>query len=394
MLFNSLEFLIFFPIVCYLCFLAPHSLQPIIILIASCIFYAAFIPVYLLILFAIIVIDYYAAIKMNDVQERYRRYLLVASIGTNLLFLAIFKYYNFILSTQVAFLDYLGISSGPFFFSSTLQNLILPIGLSFHTFQAMSYTIEVYRRNQQPERNILYYALYVMYFPQLVAGPIERPQNLLNQLTRYVQFDYARVTSGLRLMLIGFMKKVLIADRLAILVDQVYGDPMHYGGFALLLATYFFSLQIYCDFSGYSDIARGAAKVLGVDLMMNFDRPYLAESPIAFWRRWHISLSTWFRDYIFIPLGSNSLGINRLILNLIIVFLISGLWHGAQWTFVLWGLLHGCLVGINHLYRYVARVFDRKNGILLACRVITCIKVFFTFHFITLLWVFFRAESF
>src|SRR5678815_1064118 len=217
--------------------------------------------------------------------------------------------------------------------------IILPIGLSFHTFQAMSYTIEVYRGNQKAERNFGIYALYVMFYPQLVAGPIERPQNLLHQFYENHKFDYERVVNGLKLILWGFFKKLVIADRLALYVGAVYNNPTHHTGLSFIMATIFFAFQIYCDFSGYSDIAIGAAKVMGFKLMTNFNRPYFARSISEFWKRWHISLSTWFKDYLYISLGGNRVSVPRWYFNLFIVFLVSGLWHGANWTYIIWGCL-------------------------------------------------------
>lgn len=219
--------------------------------------------------------------------------------------------------------------------------MLLPVGISFYTFQSLSYSIDVYRGEKEPERNFGKFALYVAFFPQLVAGPIERSTNLLPQFDRRISFDYDRFVSGLRLMLWGFFKKIVIADRLAIYVNEVYNSPAEFQGLTLILATYFFAFQIYCDFSGYSDIAIGAARIMGYDLMINFRQPYFSQSIAEFWKRWHISLSTWFKDYLYIPLGGNRVAKNRWYFNLMAVFLISGLWHGANWTFVLWGFLHG-----------------------------------------------------
>lgn len=219
--------------------------------------------------------------------------------------------------------------------------LLLPIGLSFHTFQSLSYVIEVYRGHQKAERNFGIYALYVMFYPQLVAGPIERPKNLLHQFYEEHYFDYQRVVDGLKLMLWGLFKKVVIADRLSVLVNEVYGNPSGHQGFLLVIATVFFAFQIFCDFSGYSDMAIGSAQVMGFKLMDNFNRPYFSKSIAEFWKRWHISLSSWFRDYIYIPLGGNRVPQWRMCCNLFLTFLLSGLWHGANWTFVIWGGLNG-----------------------------------------------------
>lgn len=380
MLFNSIEFLIFFPIVTYIYFLLPPKLQPLLLFIASCLFYMAFIPSYLLILFIVIAIDYSAAIIMCNVSRERKKIVLTLSIFSNLFLLAIFKYYDFFIDNTHYLLSSVGLN-----FTPSQLGLILPIGLSFHTFQAMSYTIEVYRGNQQAERNLLIYSLYVLFFPQLVAGPIERPQNLLPQLKKVHYFDFDRVSSGLRLMLVGFLKKILIADRLAVLVDQIYSNPANYGGPALILAIYFFSFQIYCDFSGYSDIAIGAGRVLGIDLMKNFKRPYFSTSLIDFWRRWHISLSSWFRDYLYIPLGGNRYSPLNWCFNIFIVFILSGFWHGAKWTFVAWGLLHGLFLVFSELICNL-KIFQLKK-----CAIL---KALVTFHIVSFLWIFFRADSF
>jgi D-alanyl-lipoteichoic acid acyltransferase DltB (MBOAT superfamily) len=223
-------------------------------------------------------------------------------------------------------------------------SIILPIGLSFHTFQSLSYVIEVYKGHQKAERHLGIYALYVMFFPQLVAGPIERPQNLLHQIREQHIIKYDRVIYGLELMLWGFFQKIVVADRLSLMVNPIYNHVHDYNGLSLIIATLFFSIQIYCDFAGYSNIAIGSAKILGFSLMNNFKQPYLASSVTDFWRKWHISLSTWFRDYIYIPLGGNRVGKFKLYRNILITFLISGLWHGANWTFIIWGALHGTYI--------------------------------------------------
>jgi len=302
--------------------------------------------------------------------------------------LCIFKYYNFINSNFSFLLHGFGLSNPLPYLS-----ILLPIGLSFHTFQAMSYTIEVYRGNQQAEKHFGIYSLYVMFYPQLVAGPIERPQNLLHQFREKHDPDYERVVDGLKLMLWGFFKKLVIADRLALYVNAVYNNSEHHNGMSLLVATIFFAFQIYCDFSGYSDIAIGAARVMGFKLMKNFNRPYFSKSIAEFWKRWHISLSTWFKDYLYIPLGGNRVPMPRWFFNLFIVFLISGLWHGANWTYIIWG-------GINGLYLVMAIItqkwrnkfsgFTRLNKVPL---VNNFFQVIITFSLICFAWIFFRANS-
>lgn len=388
MLFNSFEFLVFFPLVTVLFFALPHRMRWLLLLTASCIFYMYFIPVYILILFGTIVIDYFAGLYLEDTLEPRRKKLyLAASVVANVGVLAVFKYYNFfldnindawgLLNGHPTALRYLGIA--------------LPIGLSFHTFQAMSYTFEVYYGRQKAERHFGIYALYVMFYPQLVAGPIERPQNILHQFHEKKVLDYNRLREGLSMMLWGMFKKVVIADNLAGMVNMAYDNPDQANPVALILASYFFAIQIYCDFSGYSDIAIGAARVMGYDLMENFRTPYVSQSIREFWSRWHISLSTWFRDYLYIPLGGNRASKPRWMFNLFIVFLISGIWHGANWTYVIWGALHG-------LYLMFAIIKDdlfEKSGLAKTGESgwIKPINVIITFHLALIAWVFFRANT-
>ena len=320
MLFNSFSFLVFFPLVTLIYFLSPYRFRWLILLTASCYFYMAFIPYYILILGGTIVIDYFAGILIENATEGNRRkQFLIMSLIANIGVLAVFKYYNFFIDNFNEVITFLGFDS-----SLPYLGIILPIGLSFHTFQAMSYTIEVYRGNQTAERNFVKYALYVMFFPQLVAGPIERPQNVLPQFNFHYDIDYERIVAGLKQMLWGFFKKIVIADRLSALVKQGYGNIDNHDGFSLLLYTYFFAIQIYCDFSGYSDIAIGSAKVLGINLRENFRTPYFSKSIREFWQRWHMSLSTWFRDYVYIPLGGKKVERGRLFFNTMVVFLVSG----------------------------------------------------------------------
>ena len=325
MLFNSFEFLVFFPVVTILYFLLPHRFRWFHLLAASCYFYMAFVPVYILILFGTIVVDYFAGILIENAQGARRKWYLVMSILANVGALAFFKYYNFFTDNVNHLLHIANAGT-----SLPLLNIILPIGLSFHTFQAMSYTIEVYRGNQKAERHFGIYSLYVMFYPQLVAGPIERPQNLLHQFHEPHTFEYANVVSGLRQMLWGMVKKMIIADRLASVCDPVFNDPAHNSGIGLAIAAVFFAFQIFCDFSGYSDIAIGAARVMGFKLMTNFNNPYHSRSISEFWKRWHISLSTWFKDYLYISLGGNRVSIPRMYFNLFFVFLVYYLGN-APW---------------------------------------------------------------
>ncbi len=342
MIFNSIDFVFFFIIVTGVFFLIPQAYRWVLLLAASCYFYMAFVPAYILILAFTIFIDYSAGIFIARSRGKKRKRWLVCSLVANISVLCFFKYYNF-------FNEVLTDLLGKFSYDNPIPYLgiLLPLGLSFHTFQAMSYTIEVYRGNQKPERHFGIYALYVMFYPQLVAGPIERPQNMLHQFHEPRHFNYNRVVEGLRIMLWGFIKKLVVADRLAIYVNAIYGNPQHHSGISMIVATFFFIFQIYCDFSGYSDIAIGAARVMGYDLMLNFRRPFCSKSVQEVWRRWHISLTTWFRDYLYFPLGGSRKGVLIMIRNIIIVLAISGLWHGAAGTFVIWGLMNGVALALE-----------------------------------------------
>lgn len=352
MLFNSLHFLVFFPFVFFIYYLLPSiQWRRFFLLVASSYFYAAFIPIYLLVLYATIIIDYGAGICIEKYTEKKKLFLII-SIIANIGILFFFKYFNF-------------------FTHSHLLTFILPIGLSFHTFQALSYTIEVYRSNQKAEKNFITYALYVMFFPQLVAGPIERPQNILPQLHAFHTFNYANVVSGLKLMVLGFYAKLMIADWLATAANASFEHVSTLHGPALLFGIICFSIQIFCDFFGYSLIAIGSAKTLGIHLMQNFNAPYISKSISEFWRRWHISLSSWFKDYVYIPLGGNR---KHKIRNILIVFILSGLWHGAAWTYVIWGLLHGIYIAIESYWK---KPFNLVT----------------TYILVLLTWVFFRAPD-
>ncbi len=388
MLFNSVAFVIFFPLVTSIYFVTSFQYRWAILLVASCIFYMWFIPQYLLILFVLIFIDYWAGILIEDCKEASRKKYLIASILATCLTLFVFKYFNFFSVTYSQISDFLGLH-----YPVKLLGFILPIGLSFHTFQSLSYVIEVYKGRQRAERHLGVYALYVMFYPQLVAGPIERPQNLLHQFHEQHSFDYQRVVDGLKLMAWGMFKKVVIADRLAIFVNLVYGDTASYQGPVFILATIFFAFQIYCDFSGYSDIAIGSAQVMGFRLMDNFNRPYFSKSIAEFWKRWHISLSSWFRDYVYIPLGGNRCNRCHWYFNIFITFLISGLWHGANWTYVIWGALNGFYL-IFGIWTYGIRakirscIFGQRHKAALKVS-----QVFGTFFLVCFSWIFFRAKD-
>jgi len=389
MLFNSINFLIFFPVVTAVYFLLPYRYRVLWLLAASCYFYMAFIPVFVLILAFTITVDYFAGIAIAGAEGKKRKQFLMASIIANVGVLFIFKYFNFFNANIAALADFLHWN-----YSLEALSLVLPIGLSFHVFQSLSYTIEVYRGNQKPERNFLILAIYVMFYPQLVAGPIERPQNLLHQFREKHQVDLARIGKGLRLMVYGFFMKLFIADNLAPFVDQVYDHPLEYLAPSFVIATVFFAFQIYCDFAGYSYIAIGSARVMGFTLMENFRQPYFSRSVSEFWRRWHISLSTWFKDYVYVPLGGSRKGERRHITNLLVTFLLSGLWHGANWTYVVWGGLNGIyLVLETFKNKYLKVGLPRISKNLFAESLKAIAQTLLTFALICLTWVFFRAES-
>lgn len=389
MLFNSLQFAIFFPVITILYFLLPHKHRWWLLLGASAYFYMTFVPYYILILGVTIVVDYFAGILIEEAQSSQKKKIyLTLSLIANIGFLAFFKYFNFLNSNITELAGFLG-------WNYSIENLkiILPIGLSFHTFQAMSYTIEVFREHQKTERHFGVYALYVLFYPQLVAGPIERPQNMLHQFHEKHIFDYQRVANGLKLMTWGLFKKVVIADRLAGLVGASYAVPSAYSGPELALATIYFAIQIFCDFSGYSDIAIGTAQVMGFNLMTNFKRPYLALSISEFWKRWHISLSTWFRDYLYIPLGGNRVSQWRWQMNLLIVFLVSGLWHGASWTYVIWGALHGVYLILEIQLQKIWNSIPENIRTIPPAWLMRVSRRIIVLMLVCYAWIFFRASS-
>lgn len=388
MLFNSIPFLLFFFVVTSAYFIFPHKYRWFLLLAASCYFYMFFIPVYILILGFTIVIDYFAGIYLEKTEGKKRKVFLILSLIANIGVLSVFKYYNFLNDNLTYLLNGFKIDNPVHYL-----NIILPIGLSFHTFQAMSYTIEVYRGRQKAEHHFGIYALYVMFYPQLVAGPIERPQNLIHQFYEKHYFNYERVTDGLKLIVWGLFKKIVIADRLAIITDRVFNNPYDYKGLSLIIAVFFFAFQIFCDFSGYSDIAIGTAKVMGFKLMTNFNRPYFSPSINEFWKRWHISLSSWFRDYLYIPLGGKKVVISRLYFNLFFVFLISGLWHGANWTFVIWGALNGLYLIIGLITKNIRNKISNSLKLFRFPKLIYCLQIIFTFILVCFSWIFFRAKD-
>ena len=335
-----------------------------------------------------ILVDYYAGILIAQAEGNKRRNLLIISLITNIGFLAYFKYFNFFHENLTSLLHLFDLTNPIPRFESEL-----PIGLSFHTFQAMSYTIEVYRRNEKPERNFSIYALYVLFYPQLVAGPIERPQNLLWQFRTQFAYDFENIKQGLIRIAWGLFKKVVIADNCAQIVNMVFENHEDYNGSSLVIAAVLFSFQIYGDFSGYSDIAIGTSRLFGFDLMQNFAYPYFSRDIAEFWRRWHISLSTWFRDYLYIPLGGSRVSKLKQIRNVLIIFIVSGFWHGANWTFIVWGAINAFFI----LPSIVLNT-NRNNIEIVAHHSILpsfkeMLQIGFTFFITTIAWIFFRAEN-
>lgn len=389
MLFNSAEFLIFFPVVVALFFALPHRYRWIFLLAASYYFYIAWKAEYVVLIIISTLVDYFAGIQMAKMDDRSRRKkFLFLSLGIHLSILFAFKYFNFF-NNSLRDLFTIFEREYPI---PTFQAL-LPVGISFYTFKSLSYIIDIYRGVKQPERHFGFFAVYVSFFPQLISGPIDRSEWMIPQLKREQSWDWSRISEGLRRMAWGYFKKLVIADRLAILVNTVYNNPGEYTGVPLILATYFFAFQIYCDFSGYSDIAIGAARVMGYNLTENFKQPYFSRSISEFWRRWHITLSTWFRDYLYIPLGGNRVTLARNALNLMIVFLVSGLWHGAAWTFVIWGALHGFFLVFSLLTSNTREKVESRVGLTRFPRLLDAWRLFGTFHLVTFAWIFFRANS-
>lgn len=398
MLFNSLQFLIFFPIVVLMYFIIPKKIRYIWLLISSYYFYMCWNAKYALLLFFSTFVTYLSGVllekvKVNKVDSSdsekniiLKKWIVAGSFILNLAILFFFKYYSFAsdLLTSLFALFHVELHV-------PVLDVLLPVGISFYTFQALSYTMDVYRGDIYAEKNFFRYALFVSFFPQLVAGPIERSKNLLKQLAVPAAFDKEKITEGLLLMVWGFFLKLVLADRAAIFVNTVYGDIASYSGSMLAVATILFAMQIYCDFSGYSIIAIGCAKILGIDLMENFKAPYLSGSVSSFWRNWHISLTSWFKDYLYIPLGGSRKGTARKYLNKVIVFTVSGLWHGANLTFVIWGLLNG-------LYQVLGEILTPVRNMLVKAfkvkregfihRFLCCCLTFFL---VTFSWIFFRA---
>lgn len=378
MLFNSIDFILFFLVFTLFYFLSKPKYRWLLLLAASYFFYMYWKWEYIFLIILSTTIDYYCAFKMSEKSNKKDRYpYLIVSIVSNLGLLFTFKYLDFFLLSTNQVLS----TSFPMF------NLILPMGISFYTFQTLSYSVDVYQGKIKSEKHFGKFALYVSFFPQLVAGPIERATSLLPQLQENKnKLTYDNIVLGLTQVLLGFFKKVVIADTVAMYVNSIYGNHELHTGFTLLFATYLFAIQIYCDFSGYSDIAIGCSRILGYNLMENFKQPYASKSVTEFWRRWHISLSTWLRDYLYFPLGGNRRGKLFTYRNLLIVMLLGGLWHGASWNFVIWGALNGIFLALEKLTGYHHTIANKSGFIQLLSKIVT-------FHLICLTWIFFRAET-
>ena len=394
MIFNSYEFLLFFPIVALIYFIVPKKIRYLWLLIASYYFYMGWNAKYALLLLTSTLITYISGLLISMVKSNGKHTVILkksivgVSFVSNLGILFFFKYFDFAIENINAVLAAFQIE-----LLNSEFDVLLPVGISFYTFQALSYTMDVYRGDIEAEKNPLKYALFVSFFPQLVAGPIERSKNLLNQIKGEQKFGYEQMVEGLMLMIWGYVLKMVIADRIAIFVDAAYGTEVLYDGKYLLIASILFAFQIYCDFAGYSTIAVGAAKIMGFELMENFDCPYYAQSVAEFWHRWHISLSTWFRDYLYIPLGGNRKGTVRKYINTMIVFVVSGLWHGANWTYVVWGGLNGFYQVIGGLLTPVRRKINQLIPTLETCKIFMLSRILITFILVDFTWIFFRADS-
>lgn len=390
MLFNSAIFALFIVIVYSLYLLLQKNLrlQNRMLLAASCVFYGWWDWRFLFLMFFTIAVDFFVARALHATSEPgKRKFLLGLSVGSNLSILGFFKYFNFFRESFEPLFQALGFSvQGP------MLNIILPVGISFYTFQSMSYVVDVYRRQLNPAEHLLDYAAYVSYFPQLVAGPIERGSHLLPQILRPRVLKRDQFYEGGYLIAWGLYKKTFIADNLAKLVDPVFASPAPYNGAIILVALYAFAFQIYCDFSAYSDIARGLGKCMGFDIMVNFKLPYFSTNPAEFWKRWHISLSTWLRDYLYIPLGGNRKGRWIAYRNLALTMLLGGLWHGASWTFVIWGAYHGLLLIVHRILKPALEILPRSDRPLVR-NLVWGAQVIYFFHLVCLGWLFFRAES-
>lgn len=386
MLFDSLEFLLFLPAVIVVYYLLPHKVRWVFLLMASYFFYASWKIEFLALIIYSTVVDYFMALKIDASAEKVKRKLFLwISLISNFGVLFLFKYFNFFIGTRNFFRDFAGQHPKVEWVTQVFEYGI-PVGISFYTFQTVSYTLDVYYGKVKPEKNIGKFALFVSYFPQLVAGPIERFSNLHNQIFAEHKLTYDKLSKGFRLVLYGLFVKMVIADNLAPLVDLVFSNPLAYSQLDNSIGLLFFSLQIYADFNGYSLIAIGVAKIMGVNLMDNFKTPYFSTSIKEFWNRWHISLSTWFRDYLYIPLGGNKVAYFRWLINIMIVFVVSGIWHGANVTFIIWGGIHGVVYLLES-------VLTRKSATETKNFVLTSVLWLKTYAVVLLAWVFFRSDT-
>lgn len=389
MTFNSGEFLIFFPITLILYFLLPKKASRISLLAMSLIFYLAWDYKLIVLILFTTAVSYFSAIIIDRTEKRsVKKFFIVITLVACLGVLFFFKYYNFIAESLGWAIKQFG--GGTYDFT---LDLVLPVGISFYTFQTLSYVIDVYRGNESVEKNFLLFALYVTFFPQLVAGPIERPGNLLPQLREKNKLTSENARIGLQKMAVGFFKKIVVADILAEYVNAVFNNAANSTGLSVILGSMIFGIQIYCDFSGYTDIAIGCARIMGIRLMKNFDKPYTAKTIKEFWARWHISLSTWFRDYLYFPLGGSRCSKPRHMFNIFVVFLASGLWHGANWTFVIWGIIHAFYRIIGELTYNGREKFWAKLGVNTSSRVFSLLRRVLTFILVSFSWIFFRANS-
>lgn len=386
MLFNSMAFAVFLPIVFFLYWALPQKYRWIVLLISSYYFYMSWNVKYVVLILFTTAVSYTGAFLLEKTDRKaVKRMIMAAAVTASLLVLFFFKYFDFAQNTLARLLQSFAISMHP-----VTLSLMLPVGISFYTFQTLSYVIDVYKGEVRAERHFFKYATFIVFFPQLVAGPIERTKNLLPQIDCEHKFTYEKGSYGLKLMAWGFFKKLVVADNLAVFADEVFADVTAYHGFALVLAVLFFTLQIYCDFSGYSDIAIGTAKLFDIDLMANFKSPYFSASIREFWRRWHISLSTWFRDYVYIPLGGNRVSKLRGAGNVLLTFTLSGLWHGAAFTYIVWGGLHGVMQCLENLL-FSSKGKSKEKGA--ENKIIWWLKVAVVFCFVAAAWCFFRAGS-
>lgn len=389
MTFNSWEFLLFYPIVCLLYFALPKKMKWPMLLIASYYFYACYQADLLILIIATTIVSWIASnIIAKSQSPAMRKACLTITLLVCFGVLFFYKYFNFLSGSVTGIITLLGGTPTPF-----ELNLVLPVGISFYTFQTLSYVIDVYRGDVKPEKNIFFYALFVSFFPQLVAGPIERPDNLIPQLREPHKWNNDNAIKGAKHMIVGFFKKICVADLISIYVNSVYNDVSSASAFGVIIATSLFAVQIYCDFSGYTDIAIGAARIMGIRLMKNFDHPYTATTIKEFWGRWHISLSSWFKDYLYFPLGGSRCSKPRHLMNLMIVFLVSGLWHGANWTFVIWGAIHGLYQIFGTLTLKTRNKLISKVGLSDKSALVVWVRRVNTFILVGFAWLFFRANT-